>query len=140
MKATILLLPGDGIGPEVISAARSVLTAVADRYGHQFTLHDALIGGAALRAGLEVLPEPTLEAARAADAVLLGAVGDPGFDREPSHRRPEAALLGIRRELKLFANLRPAKVWAGLESAGPLKPEILAGTDLLVVRELTGGL
>jgi 3-isopropylmalate dehydrogenase len=139
-RASILLLPGDGIGPEVIAAARNVLTAVASRYGHQFTIDEALIGGAALRAGLEVLPQVTLQAARAADAVLLGAVGDPAFDREPSHRRPEAALLGIRRELKLFANLRPARVWLGLEAAGPLKPEILAGTDMLVVRELTGGL
>ena len=140
MRASILLLPGDGIGPEVVSAARSVLTAVAGRYGHQFTLNDALIGGAALRAGLEALPDATLDAARAADAVLLGAVGDAAFDREPAHRRPEAALLAIRRELGLYANLRPAAVWPGLESAGPLKPEILAGTDMLVVRELTGGL
>ena len=81
-----------------------------------------------------------MKAAQAADAVLLGAVGDPAFDREPAHRRPEAALLAIRRELGLYANLRPATVWPGLESAGPLKPEILAGTDMLVVRELTGGL
>ena len=140
MRASILLLPGDGIGPEVVAAARSVLTALASRYGHQFDLSEALNGGAALRSGLEALPDTTLHAARAADAVLLGAVGDPAFDREPPSRRPEAALLAIRRELKLFANLRPAKVWPGLESAGPLKPEILAGTDMLVVRELTGGL
>ena len=139
-RTRILLLPGDGIGPEVITAARTVLTAVASRYSHHFTLDEALIGGAALRAGLGVLPQATLQSARAADAVLLGAVGDPMFDREPAHRRPEAALLGIRRELQLFANLRPAKVWPGLEAAGPLKPEILAGTDMLVVRELTGGL
>ena len=139
-KARILILPGDGIGPEVIAAAGSVLTAVASRFGHEFTLDEALIGGAALRRGREVLPQATLQSARAADAVLLGAVGDPAFDREPAHRRPEAALLGIRRDLQLFANLRPATVWPGLEAAGPLKPEILAGTDMLVVRELTGGL
>jgi 3-isopropylmalate dehydrogenase len=140
MRASILLLPGDGIGPEVVTAARGVLDAVATRYHHEFVLSEALIGGAALRAGLEALPSATLEAAQAADAVLLGAVGDPVFDREPPARRPEAGLLAIRSGLKLFANLRPAAVWPGLESAGPLKPEILAGTDMLVVRELTGGL
>ena len=119
MRASILLLPGDGIGVEVDAAARSVLSAVASRYGHQFDLSEAPSGGAALRSGLEALPDTTLHAAQAADAVLLGAVGDPAFDREPASRRPEAALLAIRRDLKLFANLRPAKVWPGLESAGP---------------------
>ena len=113
---------------------------VAERFRHQFDLHEAPIGGAALRRGLPPLPEPTLAAARKADAILLGAVGDPEFDRGDSSRRPETALLAIRRELQLYANLRPAKVWPGLEASGPLKPEILAGTDLLVVRELTGGL
>ena len=140
MHASILLLPGDGIGPEVVTAAEQVLEAVAARFNHHFTFESAPIGGAALRAGLPPLPAETLEAARRCDAVLLGAVGDPEFDRGDSSRRPEAALLGIRRELGLFANLRPARVWPGLESAGPLKPEVLAGTDVLVVRELTGGL
>jgi 3-isopropylmalate dehydrogenase len=140
MNSTILLLPGDGIGPEVVSAARTVLEAVAFRFGHEFTFLEQPIGGAALRRGLPPLPDETLAAAREADAILLGAVGDPEFDRGDSSRRPEAALLRIRRELNLYANLRPARVWAGLENAGPLKPEILAGTDMLIVRELTGGL
>jgi 3-isopropylmalate dehydrogenase len=140
VNATILLLPGDGIGSEVVAAAARVLRAVADRFGHQFELPDAVIGAAALKRGLPPLPDDTLAAARAADAILLGAVGDPAFDKGPSSERPEAALLGIRKALGLYANLRPARVWPHLESAGPLKPEVLAGTDMLVVRELTGGL
>jgi 3-isopropylmalate dehydrogenase len=140
VNATILLLPGDGIGSEVVAAAARVLRAVADRFGHQFELPDAVIGAAALKRGLPPLPDDTLAAARAADAILLGAVGDPAFDKGPSSERPEAALLGIRKALGLYATLRPARVWPHLESAGPLKPEVLAGTDMLVVRELTGGL
>ena len=140
MNATVLLLPGDGIGPEVVAAAADVLRATASRFGHSFQLPEAIIGAAALRRKLPPLPDETLAAARAANAVLLGAVGDPEFDRGPSSGRPEAALLGIRKALGLYTNLRPARVWPGLESAGPLKPEVLAGTDMLVVRELTGGL
>jgi len=117
-----------------------VLVAVAERAGHQFQLSTLPIGGAALSRGLAPLPDETLAAARAADAILLGAVGDPAYDTAPPSARPEAALLKIRRELGLYANLRPARVWPGLESSGPLKPEILAGTDLLIFRELTGGL
>jgi 3-isopropylmalate dehydrogenase len=140
MNASILLLPGDGIGPEVVASAERVLRAVADRFNHQFTLATGVIGGAALKQGLAPLPDATLDAARKADGILLGAVGDPAFDSAPPSERPEAALLKIRRELGLYANLRPARVWPGLESAGPLKPEILRGTDLLLFRELTGGL
>jgi 3-isopropylmalate dehydrogenase len=140
MNASILLLPGDGIGPEVVASAERVLGAVADRFSHQFTLTTGIIGGAALNQGLAPLPEATLDAARKADGILLGAVGDPAFATAPPSERPEAALLKIRRELGLYANLRPARVWPGLESAGPLKPEILRGTDLLLFRELTGGL
>jgi 3-isopropylmalate dehydrogenase len=140
MNASILLLPGDGIGPEVVAAAERVLRAVAGRFTHQFTLTTGTIGGAALKQGLAPLPDATLDAARTADGILLGAVGDPSFDTAPPSERPEAALLKIRRELGLYANLRPARVWPGLESAGPLKPEILQGTDLLLFRELTGGL
>jgi 3-isopropylmalate dehydrogenase len=140
VKASILVLPGDGIGPEVTAAAVGVLKAVAARFSHSFSIQHADIGGAALRRGMPPLPDETLTAARAADAIFLGAVGDPLFDKGDSSRRPETALLGIRRELGLFANLRPARVWPGLEDRGPLKPEILAGTDMLVVRELTGGL
>ena len=139
MHARILLLPGDGVGPEVVAAARVVLEAVATRFGHELSLHEEPIGGVALGRGLRALPDQTLDAARNADAILLGAVGDPAFDNAPGER-PEAALLQIRRELKLYANLRPARVWPGLEDAGPLKPGVLKGTDMLVVRELTGGL
>ena len=140
MKASLLVLPGDGIGPEVTEAAVSVLGAVAQRYGHSFDIRSAAIGGAALRDGLAPLPRETLALARSSDAVLLGAIGDPRFDRVDEALRPETALLGIRRELALYANLRPARVWPGLENEGPLKPAVLAGTELLVVRELTGGL
>ena len=140
MNATILTLPGDGIGPEVTAAAAAVLDAVGTRFGHTFDSSTALIGGAALHRGLPALPEETIAAARAADAILLGAVGDPAFDANPPGRRPESGLLAIRSELGLYANLRPAKVWPGLENGGPLKPEVLSGTDVLVVRELTGGL
>ena len=139
MTAKILLLGGDGVGPEVVAAAASVLQAVGSRFGHQFELQEARIGAAALRQNLPPLPDETLAAAREANAILLGAVGDPAFDKGDSSRRPETALLQIRRELKLYANLRPAKMWAGLESSGPLKTEVVSGTDMLVVRELTGG-
>ena len=140
MKSVILLLPGDGIGPEVVAAAAGVLRVVAERFGHTFELPEASIGAAALTRGLPPLPEDTLAAARSANAILLGAVGDPAFDRGPSSGRPEAALLAIRKALGLYANLRPARMWPSLDTAGPLKPEVLAGTDMLVVRELTGGL
>ena len=118
MNHTILLLPGDGIGPEVVSAAARVLRAVGDEFGHTFELPEALIGAAALKRGLPPLPDETLAAAKAADAILLGAVGDPAFDKGPSSQRPEAALLGIRKALGLFANLRPARVWPDLEPPG----------------------
>jgi 3-isopropylmalate dehydrogenase len=140
VKASLLLLPGDGIGPEVVAGAAEVLRAVGATFGHQFELSEAPIGGAALRRNLSPLPDATLDTARSADAILLGAVGDPAFDRSPPSERPEAALLAIRKALGLYANLRPARVWPGLENAGPLKPAVLAGTDMLVVRELTGGL
>lgn len=140
MNARIVLLPGDGIGPEVVGAAVRVLERIGGRFGHRWTWDPQPIGGAALRQGLPPLPEPTLAAANSADAILLGAVGDPAFDALPPSGRPESALLKLRRELGVFANLRPARAWPGLEYAGPLKPEILAGTDMVVVRELTGGL
>ena len=140
MKDRILLLPGDGIGPEVVAAAEHVLQTLASTGAHTFEITRADIGGAALKRGLAPLPDETLQAAREADAILLGAVGDPAYDGVEPARRPEAALLALRREMKLYANFRPARVWPGLEAAGPLKPEILAGTDMLVLRELTGGL
>ncbi len=140
MRARLALLPGDGIGPEVVGAAERVLRTVADRFGHTFETRAWPIGGAALASGESPLPPDTLAACLAADAVLLGAVGDPRFERAPRHQRPEQALLALRRALGVYANLRPARVWPGLEHSGPLVPDRLAGTDLLIVRELTGGL
>jgi 3-isopropylmalate dehydrogenase len=140
MIGRIVVLPGDGVGLEVTGAARSVLEAVAGAFDHQFTFETHLIGGAAIRRDLPPLPEDTLTACLSADAILLGAVGAPEFDHRPPGQRPESALLQIRQRLGLYANLRPARVWPGLESAGPLKPQILGRTDMLVVRELTGGL
>jgi len=140
VQKRIVVLPGDGIGPEVIDAALSVLRAVAGRHGHLFELEPAGIGGAAVREAGTSLPLTTLEACQHADAVLLGAVGDPAYDSAPREQRPEYALLTLRKTLGVFANLRPAKLWPALEAAGPLKPDRVAGTDLCFVRELTGGL
>jgi 3-isopropylmalate dehydrogenase len=140
VKAEIVLLPGDGIGPEVIAAAVRVLEKIAQRFGHRWTFVSKPFGGVALRQKLGPLPDDTLKAALSADAVLLGAAGDPAFDHLPPSERAEAGLLNLRRELGVFANLRPARSWPGLEEAGPLKPAVLAGTDMIVVRELLGGL
>ena len=136
----IAVLPGDGIGPEVTDAALLVLAAVARRAGHRFDLTPADIGGAAVRRCGTSLPSATLEVCLGADAVLLGAVGDPAYDSAPREQRPEYALLTLRKALGVFANLRPAKLWPPLGAAGPLKPERVSGTDLCFVRELTGGL
>ena len=140
LASKIVLLPGDGIGPEVIREARRVLERVGEAFHHDFSFSEHLIGGAALTAGLTPLPSATIDAALSCDAVLLGAVGDPSFDHLPPGTRPESGLLALRKTLGVFANLRPAKAWPGLEDAGPLKPNILAGTDMIVVRELLGGL
>jgi len=118
----------------------TVLKAVAARFGHDFIVSEWPIGASAMRTKGVPLPEETLAACHDADAVLLGAVGDPAYDLAPHDKRPEAGLLGIRKALGLYANIRPARVYAGLEGAGPLKPEIAFGLDLVVVRELTGGL
>lgn len=131
----IAVLPGDGIGPEVTAAALRVLEALTLP---GLTLFEGDVGGIAYeRHGLP-LPAETLDMAHAADAVLFGAVGDPRYDTLPRHLRPEQAILGLRRELGLFANLRPAAGWPGLEDLSPLRPELARGIDLLVVRELTG--
>ena len=140
MSKRIVVLPGDGIGPEVTDAALLVLSAASRHSGHRFDLKPAEIGGAAVRQSGTSLPPATLEACRGADAVFLGAVGDPAYDSAPREQRPEYALLTLRKALGVFANLRPAKLWPPLASAGPLKPERVSGTDLCFVRELTGGL
>ncbi len=142
MKKTIAVLAGDGIGPEVTRAATDALKAVAAAFGHDFAFVEKLVGGAAYDAVGDCLPDDTLAACRAADAVLLGAVGGPKWDALPLAERPERrALLTLRRELGLYANLRPAKVWAPLADTSPLKASVVAGgVDILVVRELTGGL
>src|SRR5581483_11255713 len=137
---SIVLLPGDGIGPDVIASAVRVLESIAGIFGHSWTFTSKDFGGVALRRNLPPLPDDTLAAALKADAVLLGAAGDPKFDHLPPSQRAEAGLLKLRRELGVFANLRPARSWPGLEEAGPLKPSVLAGTDMIVVRELLGGL
>ena len=140
MAFKIVLLPGDGIGPEVIREARRALERIGQTFQQDFSLSEHLIGGAALAASRPPLPPATLKAALASGAVLLGAVGDPAFDHLPPGSRPESALLALRQALGVFANLRPAKAWIGLEDSGPLKPTLLAGTDMIVVRELLGGL
>lgn len=140
MKAEIVLLPGDGIGPEVVRQAQICLNAVASAFGHSFHYQTCLIGGVALDETGEPLPEATLEACRIADAILLGAVGGPKWSSPRLKRRPEQGLLGLRKALALFANLRPIKVMPSLVSASPLKPDRLDNVDILFVRELTGGL
>jgi 3-isopropylmalate dehydrogenase len=140
MLLKILILAGDGVGAEVTCAAVQVLQAVAKRFGHTLELSDGLIGGVAIHKTGSPLPEDTLHKALAADATLLGAVGSPEFDHEPPEKRPERGLLGIRKALGLYANLRPVKMWPALMDSSPLKNEIVAGTDMIIVRELTGGL
>ena len=136
----ILLLPGDGIGPEVVAEARRVLAAVSERFDLKLAFEEARIGGAAIDAEGTPLSDETLTRARECQAVLLGAVGGPRWDAMPVDQRPEKGLLRIRKELGLFANLRPASVFPALAGASSLRPEVVAGIDLLVVRELTGGL
>lgn len=140
MDAVIATLPGDGIGPEVVAEGVRVLEALAERWGHRFDVREAPVGGCAIDATGAPLPEPTLALCRSADAVLLGAVGGPRWDDPSAAVRPEQGLLGLRRELGLFANLRPVTLHPALADASPLRPERLRGVDLVVVRELTGGI
>jgi 3-isopropylmalate dehydrogenase len=140
MKATIVLLPGDGIGPEVVHEARSVLDVIARQFDHQLTFHEHLIGGASIDAHGTALTDGALAACHAADAVLLGAVGGPAWSDPDAKVRPEQGLLGLRKALGLWANLRPVRPFSELADCSPLRPERLDGVDLLVVRELTGGL
>jgi 3-isopropylmalate dehydrogenase len=136
----ILVLPGDGIGPEVVEQAKKVLEAAAHRFRFPLTFTEAIVGGAAIDAFHTALPDGALHLAQSSDAVLLGAVGGPKWDNPRATVRPEQALLGLRRGLGLFANLRPVRAVAELLDAGPLKPEVLRDVDLVVVRELTGGI
>jgi 3-isopropylmalate dehydrogenase len=137
--ASIAVFPGDGIGPEVTDQARAVLALCAERFGLQLEFAEGLIGGGAIDRHGTALPDASLALAKASDAVLLGAVGGPKWDKPNSAVRPEQALLGLRRSLELFANLRPIVAHPALIGAAPLKRELLEGVDILFVRELTGG-
>jgi 3-isopropylmalate dehydrogenase len=140
MQAKITILPGDGIGPEVVAEGVKLLQAVAAQFGHTFEFTECLIGGIAIDQTGNPLPDATLAACRASDAVLLGAVGGPKWSDPRASVRPEQGLLGLRGGLGLFANIRPVKVYPALASASTLKPEVVSGVDMVIVRELTGGL
>lgn len=140
MEALITLLPGDGIGPDVIACARQVLDVVAEQHGHKFEYREELIGGAAIDTHGDPLPPGTIEACAAADAVLLGAVGGPKWSDPNAKIRPEQGLLKLRSVLGVYANIRPVRIYAELAGASPLKAEVLEGVDMLVIRELTGGI
>jgi 3-isopropylmalate dehydrogenase len=140
MQGSIAVLPGDGVGPEVVGAALTVLKAAGRRFGHTFHCAPALIGGCAIDASGDPLPRATLHLCQGTDAVLLGAVGGPKWSNPLAPVRPEQGLLAIRQALGLYANLRPVTVNAGMECASTLRPEVIRGVDLVIVRELTGGL
>ncbi len=139
-KFKIAVLKGDGIGPEIVDQAIRVLDKIAEIYGVTFEYREGLIGGIAIDKTGNPLPDETLELCKESDAILLGAVGGPKWDNLPTDKRPEKGLLKIRKELDLYANLRPAKVWDALVDASPLKEEVVKGTDMLVIRELTSGI
>ncbi|MET0065094.1 MAG: 3-isopropylmalate dehydrogenase [Candidatus Thiodiazotropha sp.] len=140
MSKRILILPGDGIGPEIVTEAVKVLAALRDDFGLDVDMDEALVGGAAIDATGGPLPDATLDLAKEADAVLLGAVGGPKWESLDISIRPEKGLLGLRSELNLFANLRPALLYPQLAQASSLRPEIVSGLDIMIVRELTGGI
>ena len=140
MLLNLTILPGDGIGPEVTEQAVLVLQAIADAFDHQLQLRYKNIGGAALAAIEDPLPADTVQACLLSSAVLMGAVGNPAFDHYPNHLRPEAGLLRLRRQLGAYANLRPAICFPALEDSSPLRTEFVRGTDIMIVRELLGGL
>lgn len=140
MEANIVLLPGDGIGPEVVAAAKEVLAVIQHKFGHVFSYKVYLIGGCAIDETSSALTDETLTACQQSDAVLLGAVGGPKWDDPQASVRPEQGLLALRKGLGVFANLRPVRIYPALIGASPLRPEKLLGVDMLVVRELTGGL
>ena len=136
----IVTIPGDGIGPEVVASALQVLSALEEKHGLEIQTEEHLFGGASYDVHGEMLTDETLETCKQCDAVLLGAVGGPKWENLPHDKKPEAALLRIRKELGLFANFRPAKVYDALLNASSLKPDVLSGTDFMVIRELTGGI
>ena len=140
MSKKILILPGDGIGPEIVTEAVKVLATLRDDHGLDITMDEALVGGAAYDAAGHPLPDATLELAKEADAILLGAVGGTKWESLDITVRPEKGLLGLRSELELFANLRPAILYPQLADASTLKPEVVSGLDIMIVRELTGGI
>jgi 3-isopropylmalate dehydrogenase len=140
MQLNLTILPGDGIGPEVTDEAVRVLESVAAVFDHQLSLTEKDVGGVALLSANDPLPSDTLQTCLSSDAVLLGAVGGPSFDSYPSHLRPESGLLRLRRELGVFANLRPAVCFASLEDCSPLRLEVVRGMNVMIVRELLGGL
>ena len=140
MKFKIAVLPGDGVGPDVVKEAQRVLDEVGRRFGHRFEYSTGYIGGIAIDKSGEALPAPTLALCRRSDAVLLGAVGGPKWDDPNAKVRPEDGLLALRKGLDLFANLRPVKMFRALENSTSLKPEVVRNVDMLVIRELTGGL
>lgn len=140
MQAKITLLPGDGIGPEVVAEAVKVLNAVGQKFGHTFEYQTALIGGIAIDETGTALPQATIDMCRQSDSILLGAVGGPKWDNPKANVRPEQGLLAIRKEFQLFANIRPVKVYSALADASALKREVVDNVDLVIIRELTGGL
>src|SRR5947208_5111292 len=140
VNATIAALPGDGIGAEVTAEAVRVLGAVQRRWGHAFEVREGLIGGAAIDATGNPLPDETVALCRGVNAVLLGAVGGPKWDNPNAQVRPEQGLLGLRKALEVYANIRPVAAWPELSHASPLRADLLAGVDILFVRELTGGI
>jgi 3-isopropylmalate dehydrogenase len=140
MNLSVLILPGDGIGVEVTREAVKVLRHVAEAGGHKLSLNEGLLGGVAIHRTGTPFPEETRELALGADATLLGAVGLPEFDNAPPEKRPERGLLGIRKTLEVYANLRPVRSYKALIDSSPLKNELVDGTDMIIVRELTGGL
>src|SRR5438034_5085260 len=140
MNLNVLVLPGDGIGTEVTCQAVRVLRCVAEKGGHSLTLSEGLLGGIAIHKTGSPMPDETAKLALAADATLMGAVGLPEFDDAPPEKRPEKGLLGIRKALGVYANLRPVHAYASQLNSSPLKNHLVEGTDMIIVRELTGGI
>ena len=140
MQLNVLVLPGDGIGTEVTAEAVRVLRRVAEKWNHKLTLTEGLLGGIAIHKTGVPMPEETAKLAVEADATLLGAVGLPEFDNVPPEKRPEKGLLGIRKTLGVYANLRPVRAYRSLVESSPLKNHLVEGVDLIIVRELTGGI